>query len=87
MGMISVTAILEIRSIARIRRTVPSALYTVTGEALVGTLQGAIDSVLRTTTIEDLLRTGHDMTMTALPGALVPLHDPAKRGPASPVSK
>jgi Rrf2 family protein len=50
-------------------------------------LQGAIDSVLRTTTIEDLLRTGHDMTITALSGSLVPLHDSAKRGPASPISK
>jgi Rrf2 family protein len=50
-------------------------------------LQSAIDSVLRTTTIEDLLHTGHDMTITALPTALVPLRDRAKRSPTSPIAK
>lgn len=51
-------------------------------------LQGAIDSVLRTTTIDDLLRTGRAVEITsAVPDDLVPLHDRAKRRPASPISK
>lgn len=51
-------------------------------------LQGAIDGVLRTTTIQDLLHSGHDtVTATALPRDLVPLHGRAAPGPTKPISK
>jgi Rrf2 family protein len=51
-------------------------------------LQGAIDSVLRTTTLQDLLYSGHEARTSArLPSDLVPLHDRIKRGPTNPVSK
>jgi Rrf2 family protein len=52
-------------------------------------LQGAIDSVLRTTTLQDLLGSGHSASIStaSVPSDLVPLRNRPTRGPARPVSK
>jgi Rrf2 family protein len=51
-------------------------------------LQGAVDSVLRTTTLGDLLRSEHDpVVIGALPAAFISLHGRPKRGHANPILK
>ncbi len=51
-------------------------------------LQGAVDGILSTTTVRDLLHHDHDTGATSdLQGELVSLHGRAKREHSSPISK
>jgi Rrf2 family protein len=51
-------------------------------------VQGAVDSILRKTTLRDLLHSGHDAVgNTAFESGLVSLYGRPKRGHSSPISK
>jgi Rrf2 family protein len=51
-------------------------------------VQGAVDSILRKTTLRDLLHSGHDgVGTTALQSGLISLYGRPKRGHISPISK
>ena len=50
-------------------------------------VQEAVDSVLRKTTIRDLLRSDSETVVKALEGGLIPLHECPNGGHGSPISK